>query len=47
MSSFAGTAALTRLALRRDRVVLVVFVLVLVVMVAGLVAFVARRWPRG
>ncbi|MEI6726360.1 MAG: ABC transporter permease, partial [Actinomycetes bacterium] len=45
MSSFAGTAALTRLALRRDRVVLVVFVLVLVVMVAASASATVKLYP--
>ena len=45
MSSFAGTAALTRLALRRDRVVLVVFVLVIVVMVAASASATVKLYP--
>jgi ABC-2 type transport system permease protein len=45
VSSLAGTAALARLALRRDRVVLVVFVLVLVVMVAASASATVKLYP--
>ena len=45
MSSLAGTGALARLALRRDRVVLAVFVLVLVVMVAASASATVKLYP--
>ena len=47
MSSLAGTAALVRLALRRDRIVLVVFVVVLVVMVAASASATVKLYPSG
>ena len=45
MSSLAGTAALVRLALRRDRIVLAVFVVVLVVLVAASASATVGLYP--
>ncbi len=45
MSSLAGTTALIRLALRRDRIVLVVFIVVLVVMVAASASATVKLYP--
>ena len=45
MSAFAGTAALVRLALRRDRIILVVFVVLLVVLVAASADATVKLYP--
>ena len=45
MSSLAGTGALVRLALRRDRVILGVFIVLLVVMVAASASATAKLYP--
>ena len=47
MSSFVGTSSLVRLALRRDRVILVVFLLVLVASVAASADATVRLYPDG
>ena len=45
MSALAGTAALVRLALRRDRVVLPAFIVILVVMVAASASATVKLYP--
>jgi len=45
VSSLAGTGALVRLALRRDRIVLVVFIVVLVVMVGASASATVKLYP--
>ena len=45
MSSFAGTAALMRLALRRDRIVLAAFIVILVIMVAASASATVNLYP--